>query len=140
MEARGPSLLRLSLAQAMKLIVFCAAASACVAPMVHLWEAGAIKTTERLAFAVIFEAVAVPLVWALLSFILIRRGIWKDRLIAAFLLGSVSVALGFATYSFIFFTGIYRSPLGAPRSWRGLLGLVFHFAIVLALGAAFVFL
>ncbi len=48
----------------------------------------------------IFESVAVPLVWAGLSFVLIRRGGWRDRLITGLLLCSTSVALAFACWLF----------------------------------------
>lgn len=97
---------QLSLFQVMKLMVFCAAAFAAVAPIVRFtairgaggWGAGLF----------IYSLIAVPLVWALVSFALVRQGIWRDRVILSMLLCSVSVALAIATLSLVLTAGQLR--------------------------------
>ncbi len=86
---------RLSLTQMMKLVLFAAVASASVAPMAHLREAGVIGSW---IVVILWGGVAAPLACALMAFLVIRRGPFKDWLIRAFLLASVGVALGYAIY------------------------------------------
>jgi hypothetical protein len=129
--------IRISLLQLMKLGIFCAVASACTTPMVHLWQAG---VAEGLS-VVIVEGVVVPLVLAGLSFILVRRGPWRDELITGLLLCSVSEALGFASWLFVFYTiPTYSDPRVGPESRTSLVGLTFHVTVILTLGAALLFL
>jgi hypothetical protein len=87
----------------MKLVVYCAVASACVAPM---WRIGAVAggAARGLVGVVLLEGVVVPLVWAGLSVVLVRRGAWRDGLIAALLLWSVSMALAIAGWRFYRYT------------------------------------
>jgi hypothetical protein len=100
---------RLSLLQMMKLVAYCAVTSACVAPMWRLWRIGAIAggTVQDLVGVVLLEGVVLPLVWAGLSVVLVHRGAWRDRLIAALLLWSISLALAIAWWTF------YRHTLPA---------------------------
>jgi hypothetical protein len=88
----------LSLRQMMKLVVFGAIASACLAPGYHLVENG-VSTWPG---CLVLEGVAVPLALALAAFPLVRKGPLKDWLIRAALLVSVSFAVGFAIYLSIF--------------------------------------
>ena len=128
---------RLTLLQAMKLIVFCAAAFASVAPMVHLWQAG----VARGSAVVLFEAVVVPLVLATLAFILLRPGPRKDCFIISSPLCSISFALGFAAYSFWSFTlPTFWNAQVHPRDRTSGAGLATHIAAILALSAGFAFL
>lgn len=96
MSSRKAVHLQLSLMQAMKLVAFSAAAFACVAPIVRLWKLTGPPWSG--ISVVIFNAVAVPLVWVALSFVLVRRGDWRDRLVLSLLLCSVSVALAAAAW------------------------------------------
>src|SRR5580693_4816637 len=110
----------------MKLVAFSAVAFACVAPMLNLWRAGVIQggTTQGLVLVALFEAVVVPLVWVVLSFALVRRGGGRDKLITAFLLGSVSVALSAAAWLLISYTiPAYGNPKVAPESRLGVASL-----------------
>jgi hypothetical protein len=43
MESTGTDRFKLSLVQVMKLVVYCAVASACAAPMVRLWQIGVVQ-------------------------------------------------------------------------------------------------
>jgi len=90
----------LSIFQMMKLVVFFAVAFASVAPMVHLWQAGAVQggSAAGLGFVAIFGAVLVPLEWIGLSLVLVRRGPGRDTLILCLLLCSVLVALSAACW------------------------------------------
>ena len=71
---------RLSILQLMRVVIFFAVAFACVAPLVRLRRVGVVQgdSVQGLLFIIIFEAVAVPLVWVLLSFVLVRRGTGRD--------------------------------------------------------------
>ena len=84
---RSPS--GLTLWQLMKLVAALCAASAVVAPLVRmtLYAGAGWKT------AAIFGAMTAPIVLAVVSFPLVRRGPWKDSLIAALL--AIPVVLGF---------------------------------------------
>jgi hypothetical protein len=119
----------------MKFVVFVAVAFGCVAPLAKLWQNGAFMsgTTQGLVYLILFEAVAVPLVWSMLSFTLIRRGSWRDLLIVALLLWSVCVALGIAISLFVAFLLVaWRSP----KPSAALYPLMIHLVVVLALAAS----
>jgi hypothetical protein len=127
----------------MKLVAFCAVGLACVAPMLNLWRAGVVQggSAKGLVSVALFEAVVVPLVWGVLSFALVRRGGWRDRLITALLLGSASVALGAAVWLLISYTiPAYGNPDVAPESRLGVASLALHIMAILALFAAALFL
>ena len=124
--------LQLSMFQAMKLIVFCAAAFACVAPIVRLWAIGGPVGGGGTVF--IFSAIAVPSVWASLSFVLVRRGTWRDRLILSLLLFSVSAALVTAIGMLSWIAR--RMDWSSPAMIRDLL-LVAAVAITLAASVTF---
>ena len=81
---------RLTLSQMLKLVIFAAAASLCLAPMVRLAEAG----IAPWPYVLMGEGVAIPLVLAIVAFPLVRAGPGKDRLIRVLLLISCGVALG----------------------------------------------
>ncbi len=143
MKLARPRRLALSLLQVMKLVVFAAVAFACVAPMLHLWQVGVVQagTATGLIVVALFEGIAVPLVWAGLSFALIRRGPWRDRLITAFLLGSVAVALGVGSWLLVAFAIPDFLDTSRPADRRlGVSALALHVGVILALAAAMLFL
>jgi hypothetical protein len=136
MESATTRRLRLSLVQVMKLVVYCAVASACAAPMVRLWRIGFVNggTFQGLVSVVLFEAVLVPLVWVGLSLLLVRRGASRDGLICALLLCSVSVALGIACWSLF----AYTLPVyGNAFAW---VALLLNAMVILTLIAAMLWL
>ena len=129
---------RLSLFQVMKLVVYCAVGSACVAPMWRLWRLGVVGggSIQGLISVALFETVVVPLVWAGLSFMLVRRGAWRDGLISTLLLWSVTVALAFAGWMLFAYTiPMYGKPYGTDTA-----ALAVHVAAITALVASAVFL
>ena len=134
-----PNLSSLSLLQMMKAVIFCAVAFACISPMLRLWQIGVVQggTARGLVSVAIFEAVVVPLAWAGLAFVLIRRGTWSDGQITALLLCSVSVALGFACWALIAYT---IPALWNPYERAGISSLALHATVILALAAATLFL
>ena len=81
---------QLSVFSMMKLTLAFAVACACIAPYYRLWSLGIVNPRQ----AVIGVAIVVPLVWAGLSFVLIRQGHLRSATIAVMLLcvGSVSLA------------------------------------------------
>jgi hypothetical protein len=95
----------------MKLVIFAAAASICLAPMVRLAEAGVVEWQ----WVILGEAVGIPVVLAIVAFPLVRRGPFKDWLIRTMLLTSVSIAMGFAVFSLIW-GGMIWSGTGATRA------------------------
>ena len=130
--------LRLSLYQMMKLVVYCAVGSACVAPMWRLWRLGVVGggTVNGLISVALFEAIVVPLVWAGLSFIMVRRGAWRDGLISILLLWPVSVALAYAWWILFAYTiPAYGRPYGTDAA-----ALAVHIAAIAALTASAAFL
>ena len=129
---------RLSLLQVMKLVAFCAVASACVAPMWQLWRLGVVAggILQGLVAVGLLEGVLVPLVGVALSMVLVRRGAWRDGLIFALLLWSASMALGIAWWLLFSYTiPAYGTPdgTGAPE-------LAMHVGVIVALTAAALFL
>jgi hypothetical protein len=108
---QAPPRFSLTLRQMMKLVIFAAAASMCLAPMVSLAEAGAVEWE----WVILGEAVGIPVVLALVALPLVRRGPNKDWLILMLLLTSVSIALGFAVFSLIW-GGMIWSGTGATRA------------------------
>jgi hypothetical protein len=138
MESAITHRLRLSLVQVMKLVVYCAVASACVAPMVQLWRIVVVAgSLQGLVAVVLFESVLVPLVWVALSLLLVRRGAWRDGLICTLLLCSVSVALGIASWSLFAYT---IPAYGNPFERVGLSALTLHVMVILTLVAAILWL
>jgi hypothetical protein len=81
----------------MKLVAFAAIASVCLVPVVRWAEMGAVSWP----FAILMEAVAVPMVLAIVAFPLLRSGPLKDWMIRALLMLSVGVILAAAIYSLI---------------------------------------
>jgi hypothetical protein len=127
--------LKLTLVQVMKLVAYCAVASACAAPMVRLWRIGFVDggSLQGLIGVVVFESVIVPLVWVGLSLLLVRRGIWRDGLICALLLCSNSVALGMACWSLFAYTiPAYANPLARV----GISALALNVMVIVTLSAA----
>jgi hypothetical protein len=111
----------------MKLVIFAAAASMCLAPMVRLADAGVVEWS----WVILGEAVGIPVVLAIVAFPLVRRGRSKDWLIRMLLLTSVSIALGFAVFSLIW-GGMIWSGTGMTR--------VTLYFVVIVLSAPFLIL
>jgi hypothetical protein len=89
--------MRLTLLQMMKLVVAFAFASAYVLPLVRLAEAG---TATWSAMAIV-GAIGIPLVFALSTTILARKGALKDWLIRVLSMTSVVVALGVCAHALV---------------------------------------
>jgi hypothetical protein len=109
--------LTMTLLSMMKLTIYAAAASLCLTPFVRMAEVGAVTWEWML----VGEAMGIPVVLALVAFPLVRRGPFKDWLIRALLLTSVSVGLGFSVYSLYWGRAIWAT--GVPR-------VMFHYVIV----------
>ncbi len=130
----------LSIFQMMKLVIFFAVAFASIAPEFHLWQAGVVErgSARGLAVAVIFGATLVPLEWAGLSLLLVRRGHQRDRLILGLLLCSALVALVTACWTFVDDVVPAFRYVGAPPS--ALDSLLMASVVILVLAAACAFL
>jgi hypothetical protein len=89
--------LKLTLRQMMKLVVFGAIASATVTPMLRFAQMGAVGWP----FAILLDAVAVPIVLAIAAFPLVQRGSLRDWVIRLLLLTSMSVIIGAAIYTLV---------------------------------------
>jgi hypothetical protein len=87
--------MRMTLLQIMKLVAGCALASAYVLPLVRLVEAGIATWSTMLAVA----AIGIPLVFALVTIVLARKGPLKVWLIRVLSMTSVGVALGIVIYN-----------------------------------------
>jgi hypothetical protein len=120
--------LRLSLTQMMKLVLFAAVASATVAPMAQLKEAGVIP---NLSAVVLWGGVAAPLACAVTALLVIQPGPSKDWIIRALVLVSVGFALGAAIYFEAL--AVYLATRG-----QGLYGFSFieTTAVIVVLGVA----
>lgn len=139
---------RLTIIQMMKVVVYCAAAMACVAPMVHMTEVsgglnGPIGPIGPIGRVGLWSAITVPLAWAGVSFLLVRPGKIRDRLILAFLTGPVGIVLALGAWllwphAMVFFRGWQTRPIIALAADLG--GFVLHVGIILMLGMALVFL
>jgi hypothetical protein len=82
--------MRLTLLQMMKLVVGCALAMAYVLPLVRLAEAGIATWSAML----VVGAIGTPLVFALVTIVLARKGPLKGWLIRVLSMASVGVAFG----------------------------------------------
>jgi hypothetical protein len=89
MAERRDAHLRLSLLDMLKLIVACAVASACITPSFRVVQYG----DANVRTVVIVDAIIVPLVFVLCSFVMVKRGPRRDQLVTALILCSASVAL-----------------------------------------------
>lgn len=120
--------MKLTLLQRMKLVVGCALASAYVLPFVRLAEAGIASWSAMLVVA----AIGIPLVLALVTIVLARKGPLKDWLIRVQCMTSVGVALGVEVQAFATAANIWIRR-GAPSDLHALASLAF-------LGLAFIIL
>jgi len=82
--------MRLTLLSVMKVVVGCAMALAYVLPFARLAEAGVATWSAMLAVS----AIGIPLVFALVAFVLARRGPSRDWLIRISIMTSVGVVSG----------------------------------------------
>jgi hypothetical protein len=138
-----PDRSRQSLLQLMKLVVFCAVGFACVAPMVQNWQAGSIqqRKIQGLLVIALFESILVPLVWVGLSFLIVRRGIGRDRLILALLLFPLTVVLGIMCWILFAYNIQYHvNLLGSPNQRGRIVPLVGNIVAILLLFAAILIL
>jgi hypothetical protein len=126
-------MLRMTMLQMFKLVLFAALASLCLAPASRLVEAGVGTWPGFL----VMEGVVIPLVLAIAAFPLVRKGPFKEWMIQALLMLSLAVCLGVATFYLLLFSGIIP--------WRRLVGVTLPMvlSVVLAfvlIGFAFVLL
>jgi hypothetical protein len=110
--------MRLTLLQMMKLVVANALASAYALPLVRLAEAGIADWSAML----VVGAIGVPLVFALATVVLARRGPLKDRLIRVLCTTSVGVALGVVAQAFARAASAWIRR-GIPADFRSLASL-----------------
>jgi hypothetical protein len=89
--------MRLTLLQMMKLVAAFAFASAYVLPLVRLAEAG----TATWSAMLIVGAIGIPLVFALSTIVLARKGVLKNWLIRVLSMTSVGVALGVSAHALV---------------------------------------
>jgi hypothetical protein len=97
--------------QMMKLVVFAATASLCLAPFLRWAEAGVLDWS----LVLMGEAVGVPLVLAVVALLLLRTGPRKDRTVRVLLLIATATALGVAVHPLFGPSPIWAS--GAPRGF-----------------------
>jgi hypothetical protein len=125
-------------------VLYGAAAMACVAPVYQFWRAGSLEFARgvmgRIGTALVvavFEGIAIPVAWAVLSLVVVRRGVTRDNLVMSFLLAALSVAFMLMTFLMVAFQipSLSRAPLG-----EALQRLVMISATLLFLGGGTVFL
>ena len=118
----------------MKLMVFIAVALAFVSTVLRDSGSGAVATA-------LFSGMAVPLVWVALSFVLVRRGPWRESAILLLLNFSVSATL-VAAISFLWsiVSPILPIPPGFNVRNDTLQDLYLALAVTVVFAAAWVFL
>jgi hypothetical protein len=112
----------------MKLVAFGAVASLCLAPGIRLAEGSA----GGWSFVLLLEAVATPLVLALVAFPLVQKGPLKDWLVRTLLMVSVSFALGWAVALLVWVINFHASRR-VPVDYPFLSGIV---VVIIVLGLA----
>jgi hypothetical protein len=112
----------------MKLVVFGALASMCLAPMWRLAEAGVVTWPLML----LVEAVAIPMVLAVAAFPLVRKGPRKDWLIRALLVTSLGIGLLAAIYS-LAWASVGPPSLNVWASSGATVGFVWYIIVLLGL-------
>lgn len=112
--------MRLTLTQLAKLVLACAVACACIVPTTRLAQQG-IADTRQMIFV---NAMIVPLVWAVLAFLLVERGRRRTLTVDVLILWTVAVPLGLLGWFFV--------PQFLGLATRGLTTLLqpFHFPVV----------
>ena len=125
--------MRLTLLQTMKLVAGCALASAYVLPLVRLAEAGIASWSAML----VVGAISVPLVFALTTIFLAKKGPFKDWLIRVLSMTSIGIALGFVAHALAtnLATWIQR---GVPFDLHSLASLAVLGLPVIILGLIFI--
>jgi hypothetical protein len=81
------------------------------------------------------EAVVIPLALALVAFLLVRKGPFRDWLVRAFLMVSVGVALGWAVAMLVFVVNFHvsrRVPVDSPFL-AGIVGVIIVLSLALIL-------
>jgi hypothetical protein len=132
-ERVRPLRLTLTLRQMMKLVVFGAVASMCLAPMWRLADAGVVTWPQML----LGEAVAIPTVLAVVAFPIVRKGPRRDWLIRALLATSLGIGLLSTIYA------LFWASVGPPslNLWAGSGATVGFFrAVIVIFGFLFALL
>jgi hypothetical protein len=88
----------MSVRQMAKFVVLCAVASACFAPIGRLADIGVMSWWV----AAVMGGIAVPIAVAVASFVVVRPGPFRDRLIRALLAVSTAIAFGEAAYYLVY--------------------------------------
>lgn len=129
--------MRLTIAHLMKLVIFTGVACACIAPALEL--SGLTRVTPF--GIVVFESMAIPLAWAMLSLLLVRDGPLKDAVILMLVLIAVSVGLGVFLWlcSAEIFPALMRQRAGSWPADR-LTACVVVVGMIVLLSGAWVFL
>src|SRR5262249_41566191 len=100
----------MTIAQLQKLVAFAGAACACIVPGIEFSGHGGVTPFH----VCVFESMVVPIVWAALSFFLLKNP-WKDTAIIALVMIAASVGLG--VFGWAFFTELlpaFRRPAKRP--------------------------
>ena len=130
LSAHSANRWQLSIRQAMKVVVFVAVPLGFLSPI--------LRGSQPVVGLFVFCGVAVPLLWTLLSFVLVRRGPRKDRVILLLLLCSVTVALAIAAWVLgSFGMHLSQDPADITHKWRELCLII---GVATTLVAAWAFL
>jgi hypothetical protein len=133
MPTRTPRL-RLTVRQLINLVVFAALALACLAPLVHDAESNGLWW-----MVIIVGVVVVPLVWALAAFPLVRKGLFKDRLILALVTVSLGSMFGLLASFAVMHTRFILVQAGRAERFVSII-LIVEILGVIGLAAALIFL
>ncbi len=124
--------MRLTLLQMMKLVVGFAFASAYVLPLVRLAEEGIATWSAML----IVGAIGIPLVFALSTLVLARKGALKNWLIRILSMTSVGIALGVGAHALVTAVAVWIRR-GVPFDPHSLAPMAVLGFLVIVLGLVF---
>jgi hypothetical protein len=126
-----------TIGQLMKLVVFAAAACACVVSGLEFYSSPVIGPLGMLAF----ELIAIPIVWAMLALLMVKERAWKDASVVALVLTSLSVVLSLLIWALITdFIPSYMRPQAGVRRRVELTAVVGISTTILLLSSLFGFL
>lgn len=93
--------MRLSMKDLAKMVLACAAASLCITPVHRAIE---LNGGRRWDVLLVVDAIVIPLVWSLFTFVFVRHGPRRTALVEGFLLGAVAVPVAFLAWAFAAYT------------------------------------
>lgn len=124
----------------MRLVAYCVAAAACIEPWLIPWRAGLVqwRSLPALLGVDLWAVLVVAPVYAGLLLVVMRPGVWRDRLITVSLLCPDCVAFGIAFLRLVGSVSVFAlvwEPTSTPFS-KVLSMVVTPMVVVLMLGAA----